>query len=200
MNPTEDNEPTSDLRARLHSRHLQLQAAGPGPWPEDLVTATLKDTVALLNLQQQRAAQAAERRRAEGARMIRTVAQVGSGILAIEATAALTGLLPLGWLTAFGLLLLGALSIWGSEKKQSVHGQRLRLTAAVLFDIAAVWTGVAAGAGVSFKWVIPAVGLALIAVFIWVNWAQSTVGSSEGEHDDDDRNLRHRPRLHHSRT
>ena len=200
MNPTEDNEPTSDLRARLHSRHLQLQAAGPGPWPEDLVTATLKDTVALLNLQQQRAAQAAERRRAEGARMIRTVAQVGSGILAIEAIAALTGLLPLGWLTAFGLLLLGALSIWGSEKKQSVHGQRLRLTAAVLFDIAAVWTGVVAGAGVSFKWVIPAVGLALIAVFIWVNWAQSTVGSSEGEHDDDDRNLRHRPRLHHSRT
>ena len=102
MNPTEDNEPTSDLRARLHSRHLQLQAAGPGPWPEDLVTATLKDTVALLNLQQQRAAQAAERRRAEGARMIRTVAQVGSGILAIEAISGLDRFVALGGLQRSG--------------------------------------------------------------------------------------------------
>ena len=179
MNPTDDDEPTSDLRARLHTRHLQLQAAGPGPWPEDLVTATLNDTVALLNLQQRHIAQAAERRRTESARMIRTVAQAGSAVLAIEAVAALTGLVALGWLTAFGLLLLGTLSIWGSEKKQSMHGQRFRLTAAVLFDIAAVWTGVVAGAGVSFAWALPAVGLAIVAVFTWVNWAQSTAHSSE---------------------
>jgi hypothetical protein len=180
MNPTEDNEPTSNLRARLQSRHLQLQAAGRGPWPEDLVTATLNDTVALLNLQYQHAAQAAERRRAQGARMIRIVAQAGIAILAIEAIAALTGLLALGWLTAFGLLLLVTLSIWSSEKKQPLRGQRLRLTAAVLFDIAAAWTGVVAGASVSFEWVLPAVGLALVALFTWANGAQSTVGSSDG--------------------
>ncbi len=179
MNPTEGDELTSDLRARLHSRHLQLQAAGPGPWPEDLVTATLNDTIALLNLQQQHAAQAAERRRAEGVRVIRTVAQAGSAVLAIEAIAALTGLLALGWLTAFGLLLMGTLSIWGSVKNQSAHGQRSRLTAAVLLDIAAVWTGVVAGAGVSLEWVLPAVGLAIIAVFTWFGSAQPAADSSE---------------------
>src|ERR1039457_2866023 len=171
MNPTDDDEPASDLRARLHTRHLQLQAAGPGPWPEDLVTATLNDTIALLNLQQRHIAQAAERRRTESARLIRPGAQAGSAVLAIEAVAALTGLVALGWLTAFGLLLLGTLSIWGSEKKQSMHGQRFRLTAA--------WTGVVAGAGVSFAWALPAVGLAIVAVFTWVNWAQSTAHSSE---------------------
>src|SRR6202020_3259320 len=51
MNSAEPKEMSTHLRARLHDQHLQLQAAGPGPWPEDLVTATLKDTVALLNLQ-----------------------------------------------------------------------------------------------------------------------------------------------------
>jgi hypothetical protein len=179
MNPTEDPEPTSEHRARLHSRHLQLQAAGPGPWPEDLVTATLNDTVSLLNLQQHHAAQVAERRRAEGARVIRAVAQAGSAVLAIEAIAALTGLLALGWLTAFGLLLLGTMGIWGSEKNKSVHGQRFRLTAAVLFDIAAVWTGVVAGADVSFEWALPAVGLAIVAFSTWVSSAQSTADSGE---------------------
>jgi hypothetical protein len=179
MNPTEDNEPSSDLRARLHSRHLQLQAAGPGPWPDDLVTATLNDTVALLNLQQQHAAQAAEQRRAEGARVIRTVAQAGSAVLAIEVIAALTGLLALGWLAAFGLLLLGTLSIWSSEKNRPAHGQRSRLTAAVLLDIAAIWTGVVAGAGVSFEWALPAVGLAIVAVFTWFGSARPAADSNE---------------------
>jgi hypothetical protein len=180
MNPTEDNEPASDLRASLHSRHLQLQAAGPGPWPEDLVTATLNDTVALLNLQQQHAAQAAERRRAEGARVIRIVALAGSAVLAIEAIAALTGLLALGWLTAFGLLLLGTLSIWGSEKNRPAEGQRFRLTAAVLFGIAAVWIGVVARARVSFEWALPAVGLAIVAVFTWFGSARPAANSNEG--------------------
>lgn len=179
MKHTEDHEPTSDLRARLHSRHLQLQAAGPEPWPEDLVTATLTDTIALLNLQQQQAAQAAERRRAEGARVIRIIAQAGSAVLAIEAIAAFTGLLALGWLTAFGLLLLGTLSIWRSEKNQPTHGQRPRLAAAVLLDIAAVWVGVVAGADVSFEWVLPAVGLAIVAVFTWSGSAQPAANSSE---------------------
>jgi hypothetical protein len=180
VNPAEDNEPTSDLRGRLHSRHLQLQAAGLGPWPEDLVTATLNDTVALLNLQQQHAAQAAERHRAEGARLIRIAAQAGSAILAIEAIAALTGLLALGWLTAFGLLLMSTLSIWGSEKNQSAHRQRSRLTAAVLLDFAAVWTG-AAGTSVSFEWALPAVGLAIVAVITWFGSAQPAAKSSEKE-------------------
>jgi hypothetical protein len=179
MNHPEDDEPTSDLRARLYGRHLQFQAAGPEPWPEGLVTATLNDTIALLNLQQQQAAQAAERRRAEGARVIRTIAQAGSAVLAIEAIAAFTGLLALGWLTAFGLLLLGTLSIWGSEKNLPAHGQRSRLTAAVLLGIAAVWTGVVAGAGVSFEWILPAVGLAIVAVFTWSGSAQSAANSSE---------------------
>ena len=179
MNHTEDVEPTSDLRARLNSRHLQLQAAGPESWPEDLVTATLNDTVALLDLQQQQVAQAAERRRAEGARVIRIIAQAGSAVLAIETIAVFTGLLALGWLTAFGLLLLGTLSIWGSEKNLSARGQRSRLTAAVLLGIAAVWTGVVAGAGVSFEWVLPAVGLVIVAVFTWSGSARSAANSSE---------------------
>ncbi len=181
MNPAEDNEPASDLRARLRSRHLHLQAAGPGPWPEDLVTATLSDTVALLNLQQQHAAQAAERHRAEGARVIRIVAQAGSAVLAIEATAALTGLLALGWLTAFGLLLMGTLSIWGSEKNQPAYRQRSRLTAAVLLDFAAIWTGVVAGADVSFEWALPVVGLAIVAVVTWLGSAQPAANSSKKE-------------------
>jgi hypothetical protein len=181
VNPAEDNEPTSDLRARLRSRHLQLQAAGTGPWPEDLVTATLSDTVALLNLQQQHAAQAAERHRAEGARAIRNVAQAGSAVLAIEATAALTGLLALGWLTAFGLLLAVALSIWGSEKNQSAHRQGSRLTAAVLLDFAVVWTGVVAGTDVGFEWALPAVGLAVVAVVTWLGSAQPASNSGEKE-------------------
>jgi hypothetical protein len=181
VNPPEDNEPASDLRARLRSRHLQLQAAGPGAWPEDLVTATLSDTVALLNLQQQHAVQAAERHRAEGARVIRIVAQAGSAILAMEAVASLTGLLALGWLTAFGLLLVGALSIWGSEKNQPAHRQRSRLTAAVLLDFAAIWTGVVAGTDASFEWALPAVGLAVIAVVTWFGSAQPAANSSEEE-------------------
>jgi len=179
MNLTEDNEPTSEIRARLHRRHMQLQAAGPEAWPDDLVTATLNDTVALVNAQQRRAAQAAEQRRAEGARVIRTVAQAGSAVLAVEAIAALTGLLALGWLTAFGLMLLATLSIWGSEKNQSAKGQSSRLTAAVLFDIAAVWTGIVAGAGVGFTWAMPAVGIAILAPFIWFGSAQPTADSSE---------------------
>ncbi len=179
MNPTEDDEPLSDLRARLHGRHLQLQAAGPQPWPEDLVTETLSDTVALLNLQQQQAAQAAERRRAKGAQIIRTIAQAGSAVLAIETITALTGLLALGWLTAFGLLLMGTLSIWLSEKNQSAHGQRARLTAAIVLDIATVWTGVVAGAGVSFEWALPAVGSAIVAVFIWFGSARPAADISE---------------------
>jgi hypothetical protein len=179
MNPAEDSEPTSDLRARLHSRHLQLQATGPGPWPEDMVTATLNDTVALLNAQQQHAAQAAARRRAEGARAIRTAARAGSAVLAIEAIAALTGLLPRGWLTAFGLMLLGTLTIWGSEKGQPSRGQSSRLTAAVLLDIAAVWTGVVAGAGVSLGWATPAIGLAIVAGFTWFDSALPTADSRQ---------------------
>jgi hypothetical protein len=174
MNPAEDNEPASDLRAKLYSRHLQLQAAGPGAWPEDLVTATLNDTVALLNLEQQHAARTAERHRAEGARLIRIFAQAGSAILAMEAIAALTGLLVLGWLTAFGLLLMGTLSIWGSEKNLSAHRQRSRLTAAVLLDFAAVWSGVVAAAGVSFEWALPAAGLAIVAVVAWSGSAPAT--------------------------
>jgi hypothetical protein len=181
MNPAEGDEPASDLRARLHSRHLQLQATGPGGWPEELVTATLNDTVALLHLQQQHATQAAERHRAEGVRVIRIVAQAGSAILAIEATAALTGLLALGWLTAFGLLLIGTLRIWGSEKNQSAHRQRSRLTAAVLFDFAALWTGVVAGTDVGFEWALPAVGLAIVAVVTWFGSAQPVTNSSERE-------------------
>lgn len=180
MNTTEDNEPTSDLRARLHSRHLQLQAAGSRTWPDDLVTATLNDTVALLNLQQQIAAQAAERRRAEGARVIRIVALAGSVVLAIEAMAALTGLMALAWLTAFGLLLLGTLSIWGWEKSQPTHGQRFRLAAAILLGIAAVWSGVVAGAGVGFEWELPAIGLAAVAVLTWFGSAQPTADNSKG--------------------
>jgi hypothetical protein len=181
VNPSEDNEPASDLRVRLRSRHLQLQAAGTGPWPEALVTATLSDTVALLNLQQQHAAQAAERHRAEGARVIRIVAQAGGAILTMEAIASLTGLLALGWLTAFGLLLVGALSIWGSEKNKPAHRQRSRLTAAVLLDFAAIWTGVVAGTDASFEWALPAVGLAVIAVVTWFGSAQPAANSGEEE-------------------
>jgi hypothetical protein len=182
MNPAENNEPTSDLRARLYSRHQQLQAAGPGHWPEDVVTATLEDTVALLNLQQQLAAQAAERSRAAGARVIRTVAQAGSAVLATEVIAALAGLLALGWLTAFGPLLMGTLSIWGSAKNQPAHAQRSLLTAAILIGTAAVWTGVVAGAGVGVQWALPAAGLALAAVFAGLGSARPKAGSTrQGE-------------------
>lgn len=198
MNPAEDSEPASDLRARLHSRHLQLQAADPGPWPEDLVTATLNDTVALLNLQQQHAAQAAERHRAEGARVIRMAAQAGSAVLVTETTAALTGLLGLGWLAAFGLLLIGTLSIWGSEKNRSAYRQRSRLTAAVLLDFAAVWTGAVAGADVRFEWALPAVGLAIVAVVTWFASAQPLPIAARRKDDDDDQHLRHRPYVHRS--
>jgi len=181
MNPPEDNEPESDLRARLRSRHLQLQAAGPGPWPEDLVTATLNDTAALLDLQHQHAAQDAEQRRAERARVIRIAAQAGSAILAIEAAATLTGMLALGWLTAFGLLLIGTLSIWGSEKNQPTHRQRSRLKAAALLDIAAIWTGIVAGTDVSLEWALPAAGMAIAAVVTWSGSAQPAADSSEEE-------------------
>jgi hypothetical protein len=181
MNPAEDPEPASDLRARLHSRHLQLQAAGSGAWPEDLVTATLNDTVALLNLQQQHATRTAERHRAEGARLIRIVAQAGSAMLAMEAIAALTGLLALGWLAAFGPLLVGTLSVWGSEKNQPAHRQRSRLTAGVMLDFAAAWVGVVAGADVSFEWALPAVGLAIVAVITWFGSAQPAVNNSGKE-------------------
>lgn len=127
MNLAEDDELTSDLRAQLRRRHRQLQAVGPGPWPEDLIVTTLDDTVALLNLRQKHAAQAAEQHRAEGARVIRIVAQSGSAILAIEGIAVLTGLLGLSWITAFGLLLIGTLGIWSTEKNRTVYGQKSRL-------------------------------------------------------------------------
>jgi hypothetical protein len=179
MNLTEDDEPIGDLRARLHSRHLLLHTEDPESWHEDLVTATLNDTIELLNVQQQQAVQAAERRRAEGARVIRTIAQAGSAILAIEVIAALAGLLALGWLAAFGLLLTAVLSVWGSEKNQPAHGQRSRITAAVLLDIAAVWIGVVAGAGVSLEWALPAVGLAIIAAFSWFGSAKPAADGSE---------------------
>ena len=91
MNPVEDSAGVSDLRARLRHRHLQLQAVGSASWPEDLVTATLNDTVTLLNLQERHAAEAAERERVEGARGIRIVAQAGSAVLGIEVTAAFAG-------------------------------------------------------------------------------------------------------------
>lgn len=181
MNPAENHEPASDLRARLYGRHLQLQAAGPGPWPEDLVTATLNDTVALLNLQQQHAARAIELQRAEGARVIRIIAQAGSAALAMEAAAALTGLLALGWLTAFGPLLIATLSIWASEKNQPAHRQRSRLTATALLDLAAVWTGLVAGTDLSFTWALPAIGVAIAAVLTWFRSSQPAAHGNQGE-------------------
>jgi hypothetical protein len=111
--------------------------------------------------------------------VIRLVAKVGSALGAIEVTAALTGLLALGWLTAFGLFLTGTLSIWGSEKRQAAHGQRSRLAAAVVLDVAAVWTGVVAGADVGFEWALPAVGLAIVAVITRFGSAQPAASSGK---------------------
>jgi hypothetical protein len=110
------------------------------------------------------------------ARVIRTVAQAGAAVVAIEAIAVLAGLLALGWLPAFGLLLMGMLSIWGSAKNQPARTQGSRLTAAILLDIAAVWTGAVAGAGVGVEWALPAAGLALAAVFAGLGSAQPAAG------------------------
>jgi hypothetical protein len=181
MNPAAPKEMSTHLRARLRDQHLRLQAAGPGPWPEDLVTATLNDTVALLNLQQKCATQAAERRRAERARMIRRVAQAGSALLGAEAVAALTGLFATGWLTAFGLMLVVALGIWGSEERLPSRRQGSRLTAAALVDFAALWTGVVAGTRVGFEWVLPALGLAIVGVITWFGPGGPVTSATEKE-------------------
>lgn len=181
MNPVEDSAGVSDLRARLRRRHLQLQAVGSASWPEDLVTATLNDTVTLLNLQERHAAEAAERERVEGARGIRIVAQAGSAVLGIEVTAAFAGLMALGWLAAFGALLLGTLTIWGAERNQPARRQRSRLTAMVMLDFAAVWIGVVAGINMSFQWALPAVGLATVAGAGWLGSYQPSANGSKKE-------------------
>ena len=137
--------------------------------------------MALLNLQQKCATQAAERRRAERARMIRRVAQAGSALLGVEAIAALTGLFAPGWLIAFGLMLVIALGIWVSEERLPSQRQGSRLTGAALVDFAALWTGVVAGTRPGFEWVLPALGLAIVGGITWFGAGGTGTSPTEKE-------------------
>jgi hypothetical protein len=179
MDLPEEAEPISALQARLRTRHDQLHAAGAGRWPEQLVIATLNDTVALLNAQAREAAQAAEQQRAANSRKIRTAAQAAAAVLAVESAAGVTGLIPAGWLIMTIPMLLGALIIWGAETSRSPQGQGYRLASAVLLGVAAVWTGVVAMIHVGVDWGIPAVALAVIAGFAWPHTPQPATGQEK---------------------
>ena len=181
MDLPEEAEPISALRARLRTRHEELRAAGAGRWSEQLVIATLNDTVALLNAQVRDAAQAAEQQRAAKSRVIRRAAEAAAVALAVESVAGVTGLVHAGWLIMTIPMLLGALIIWCAEASRPAQGQGSRLASTVLLGIAAVWTGVVAMIHVGVAWEIPAVALAVIAGFAWPHSPQSATGTTQKE-------------------